>query len=192
MNKPVKLRQLPAYSTNPFLEEMGSPDMSKKNEVFYTGDKVVINPKTGEVDDSVIGVAKVKYVESDKFVKLYTDQLGVFFELGKAAQRVCEFMMYKVGESAIGKGEVILGYPEYSQYFENRTGGTRSTFMRGVQELAGKQLIAKHINRDVWYINPAFLFNGNRARFITEYRRKRKPTEQQLEDAGQMRLLDDE
>ena len=157
--------------------------------MLYSNGKVVMDPKTGEVED-VQGIARIRYVDPDKFVKLYLNQLWIFFELGKPAQRVAEFVMQQVGRRGMGQGEILLSYWEFETYFSERGGGSRPSFLRGIEELAEKNVIARSPTNHVWWINPSLLFNGDRARFVTEIRKKKKNSAQALEDAGQMTLLE--
>ena len=185
----TKLRGLPTYRDNPFI--VGSdlqPEQRKKTEIIFNGKQALINRETGEVSDDHIALAKIKTVESDKFVKVYAAHMHILFELGKPAQRVCEFVMHQISTRALNKGEVVLSFPDYEERFKGKVGATRQTFMRGLQELASKNLVAKTTARDIWFINPAIFFNGDRARFITEIRKKTK--HEQLEEEGQQRLLD--
>lgn len=185
----TKLRELPTHAQNPFV--IGSdlvPEQKKRTEIVFTKNQAVINTETGELSGDHIAMAKIKTVEADQFVKVYAKHMHILFELGKPAQRVCEFVMHQVSSRALNKGEVVLSFPEYEERYKGKTGGTRQTFMRGLQELASKNLIAKSLTRDIWFINPAIIFNGERARFITEIRRKSKHEE--LEAEGQQRLLD--
>lgn len=184
---PAKLRDLRTFPENPFLDGVGY-NTRKRTEILFDGKQAVISTETGEVMEESLAVARVKHVDSDQFVKLYTQHLWVFFDLGKAAQRVAEFVLHQVGHRAIGRGEVLLTFGEYEAYYAKRTGGTRPTFMRGLQELASKNVIAKSPVAHVWWINPALCFNGDRARFITEIRRKKTSSQEALEAKGQQRL----
>lgn len=184
---PAKLRELRTFPENPFLDGVGY-NTRKRTEILFDGKQAVISSETGEVLEDSLAVARVKHVDADQFVKLYTQHLWVFFDLGKAAQRVAEFVLKQVGTRAIGRGEVLLTFQEYETYYKSRTGGTRPTFMRGLQELAAKNVIAKSPVSHVWWINPALCFNGDRARFITEIRRKKVNKQAALEDAGQQRF----
>lgn len=188
----TKIRELEVFRDNPFVDGVGY-EKTRKTEVLYTGDKAVVNVRTGEIDDDEqIAVARIRYVDNDQFVKLYVKYIYVFFELGQPAQKVARFVLEQVGRRALGKGEVLLSFNEYAQYFKGQTGVSRPTFMRGLQELAAKNLIAKSPNPSIWWINPAMIFNGDRARFVTEIRRKKQSKTATLEDQGQQRLLLDE
>lgn len=188
----TKIRELEVFQDNPFIDGLGY-ERTKKTEVLYTGDRAIVNVKTGEIDDDEqIAVARIKYVDSDQFVKLYVKYIHVFFDLGQPAQKVARFVLEQVGRRALGKGEVLLSFNEYSAFFKGKKGDSRPTFMRGLQELASKNLIAKSPNPSIWWINPAIIFNGDRARFVTELRRKKRSKTEALEGQGQQRLLLDE
>lgn len=188
-NGKTKLPELPVFRENPFLEGVGY-NQKRRTEVLYDGHQAVIHNQTGEVLEDHLAVARVRMVDADQFVKVYLANLHVFFDLGKAAQRVAEFVLQQIGHRAIGRGEVLLTFWEYEAYFAGRSGGTRPTWQRGLAELAAKNLIAKSPTASVWWINPAVAFNGDRARFITEIRRKKAPSPSaRLEEAGQGRLF---
>jgi len=54
-----------------------------------------------------------------------------------------------------------------------------STFGRGLAELENAQIIAKHIRLGWYFINPNFVFNGDRIAFTTLIERKK--AEEELE-----------
>lgn len=188
-NERAKLPDLPMFEENPFLEGVGY-NQKRRTEVIYDGRQAIINSDTGEVLEDHLAVARVRHIDTDQFVKVYLANLHLFFDLGKPAQRVAEFVLHQIGHRAIGRGEVLLTFGDYQRYFKDRQGNTRTTWQRGLAELAGKNLIAKSHTSNVWWINPAVAFNGDRARFITEIRRKKsKPSSAALEEAGQGRLF---
>lgn len=189
-NDRAKLPSLPIFEENPFLDGVGY-NQKRRTEIIYDGRQAVIQSDTGEVLEDHLAVARVKHVDADQFVKVYLANLHLFFDLGKPAQRVAEFVLNQIGHRAVGRGEVLLTFGDYEKYFKGRQGGTRTTWQRGLAELAGKNLIAKSTTSNVWWINPAVAFNGDRARFITEIRRKKggKPSAAALEKAGQGRLF---
>ena len=186
----AKLPDLPVFEHNPFLDGVGF-NTKKRTEVLFDGQQAVVHNTTGEVLEDHLSVARVKLVDADQFVKLYLSNLHLFFDLGRPAQRVAEFVLHQIGHRAIGRGEVLLVFSEYEAYFrkKGKDGATRSTWQRGMAELAEKNLIAKSPTSNVWWINPAVAFNGDRARFITEIRKKQRSSAEELEKAGQGRLF---
>ena len=68
-------------------------------------------------------------------------------------------------------------------------------FYRGIKELVEKKIIAKSVDKIVFYINPAIFFNGDRARFVTEVIKKKEEIEknqllQELEDTSKNKDFD--
>lgn len=183
------IRELKTYDESPFIDHVDS-SKRRKTEILYDGKQAVFHRETGEVLEDQLSVARIKYVEENKFVKVYTANVSVFFDLSKAAQRVCEFLIDRVSINSINTDKVSLYYLDYKEFCNGR-GGSQNTFNRGQRELAAKALIAKSNRRDQWFINPAILFNGDRARFITEVRKKRKSRTEIAEENGQMRLIED-
>ena len=55
-------------------------------------------------------------------------------------------------------------------------------------ELTEKGFVAPSVDTNLWFVNPAIFFNGDRVRFVTELQRKRKSRMQELEAAGQTKL----
>ena len=187
--KPVGLKSLQEFAENPFLEGL-QPPLRRRNEVLVTEDKMaLLNTQTGEIGDDDIAIARVKMIDSDQFVKVYVSQLHVFFDLSRPAQRVAEFLLNQVSR-AVGRGEALLSFSDFERFFHGRDGGSRPTFERGLRELAAKRLIAKSLSPYVWFINPTMTLNGDRMRFITEYRRRKVTAKDMLEQQGQSSLID--
>lgn len=133
----TKIKELEIFKENPFLDGVGY-SQKKKTEILYDGKQAVIHSESGEVLEDHLSIARVRFVDADQFIKVYLTNLHVFFDLGKPAQRVCEFVLHQIGHRSMGRGEVLLSYSEYETFCTGRQGGTRQTFMRGVQELAAK------------------------------------------------------
>lgn len=184
------VRELTAHSENPFMEIV-EPNIKKRTEILYDGKQAVIHRESGQVTEDQLAIARIKWVESDQFVKLYTANVSIFFELSKSAQRVCEFVIHLMGmNGSANTDKISLFYEDYREFFElhKRVGGSQNTFNRGIRELADKALIAKANRQNQWFINPTVVFNGDRARFITEVRKRKQSVQDKLEAQGQERL----
>jgi hypothetical protein len=182
-----KLKELAIHRENPFVD-LVSGERRKRREVIYEGGRVLVDPATGEVEDEQIAIARIKWVDPEQFIKVYLSNIQMLFDFDRPAQRVAEFVMFQVGHRSMGKGEVFLPFYEFQEYMRDRVGGSRMTFLRGVEELARKGVIARSPVPNLWWINPALMFNGDRARFVTEYRRRKPGSQERLEAAGQTRL----
>lgn len=184
------LKELKTHKENPFLEAV-QPSMKRKTEILYDGKQAVIHRETGEVQEDQLAIARIKWVEAEQFVKVYTANMAVFFDLTKPGQRVCEFMVDVMSQRKyIGQDEIPLYADLYVEFCKNtnRKGANKQSFNTGMRELAAKALVARSALRDHWFINPAVVFNGDRARFITEVRKKRKSRAELAEDEGQAAL----
>jgi len=192
IEKSTGIRDLTKHRENPYAPLL-TGDKKARREVIYDGSHAVVNTDTGELEDS-LNIARIKWVEPDQFVKVYLAQHNVFFDLGKSAQRCCEYLMTAMGRrESIGNDCIVLYHEEFKEYFDSRgqTKGTSpNSYNLGMRELADKRLIAKAHRRDHWFINPTIIFNGDRARFTTEFRKKKKTQHELMEEEGQQRLLD--
>ena len=154
----LKVRGLKQYEENPFVQAIG-PSMKRRTEILYDGKQAVIHRDTGEVQEDQLAIARIKWVESEQFVKVYTANMAVFFDLNKPAQRVCEFLVDTISNPQfIGRDQIPLYYQSYVKFCEKTqksSGHSAPTFNRGIRELATKALIAKSAMRDHWFINKA-------------------------------------
>ena len=184
------IRELQGYDHNPFLSAMGHVKQTQRKETIYNGRHAVVNMKTGEIEEDHLAMARVRLVDAEKFVKIYTANVSVFFELSRAAQGVCEFLIEEISQRAINTDKVNLYFEDYKIFANSKKyGSSENTFNRGMRELADKAMIAKCDRPYQWFINPAVIFNGDRARFITEIRKTPKSKQKELEEAGQISFL---
>lgn len=58
---------------------------------------------------------------------------------------------------------------------------SESIFYRGIKELIEKRIIAKTNEKNWYFINPAIVFKGDRARFVSEIIKKKEAMEEQPE-----------
>lgn len=71
------------------------------------------------------------------------------------------------------KTEIILNYDMLSEDEQKLL--SRSTFERGISELIKANFIAETYVATYYFINPSYIFNGNRIAIVKEYILKRKP-----------------
>ncbi|MBL1736086.1 hypothetical protein ELE00_34720, partial [Klebsiella pneumoniae] len=67
---------------------------------------------------------------------------------------------------------------------------SESIFYRGIKELIEKRIIAKTNEKNWYFINPAIVFNGDRARFVSEIIKKKEVMEGQTENTVSTRDMD--
>lgn len=178
------------YEVNPFLESLVVKTRGKR--VTVARGSTLVDMATGEIE-GVTEVAQIVEVEKEEFVKLFTKDLALWFDLTRSGMRTFGALLTTVQKSAIGRDMVYLdARSEALKTF----GISKTTLYRGLEELIEKGFIARHLSPGWYFINPAMFFNGDRARFVKEYRTKSKHKDQelreQLESRGQQRLLPDE
>jgi hypothetical protein len=146
----------------------------------------------GEIVTNVAGFWEAEEVDSTKFVKLFVNGVKALAELTNAGARVFE-MLYIEMQASPGKDQVYLSYTAV----RGTTTTSRATFARGLAELIDKRFIAAMPAVGWYWVNPDFVWNGDRLAFVKEYRRSRlktagtdADTRAALEQQGQTRLVE--
>ncbi len=173
------------HDTNPFLSNMVVPVRGQKVQLSRLGkdDQVLVNQATGEVQGT--HVTTFRQVDSEQFVKLFTQNIALTFDLKAAGIKAFNVMLWAVQNKAIDKDLVPLDRYVLEDFLKLHT--TRKppvalslpTFARGLAELEKAQIIAKHVRPGFYYLNPNFCFNGDRIAFTTLIERVAKTESQQ-------------
>lgn len=161
------------YDTNPFTENMVIALSSKNIQISTLGkdSNILVNQHTGEVTGTHV-VAKKK-VDSEKFVKTFSDYMAFTFDLTKAGNKALRVVMWAMKESAIGKDIVVLDKYTLEEFIKEHKdieppiSLAYPTFARGLAELEKAKIIAKSIRPANYFINPSCMFNGDRVAFTT-------------------------
>lgn len=161
------------HDTNPFLENMVISKRDKRIQLSKLGkdDNVLINQSTGEIHGT--HVTTFKRVDSEQFIKIFTANIGLVFDLKPAGIKALTILIWVMQEKALSKDLVALDSYVLQDFLENQEQSERplklssSTFSRGIKELEDANIIAKHIRPGFYYINPNFIFNGDRIAFTT-------------------------
>jgi len=175
---------LERYKTNPFLPNMIIPVKDRQVKLSPLGkdSNILVNQSTGEVYGTHI--TSYKRVDGEQFVKIFTANIGLTFDLSAAGIRALNVLIWVVQHSAISKDEVDLDTLILSDFTDAHINDKKplklslATFKRGITEMEKAQIIAKTMRKGRYFINPNFIFNGDRIAFTTLIERK-KPTEEQ-------------
>ena len=160
------------FADNPFIENL-CIEIRKKGITVAAG--LSISDKDSN-EIKAAAVATFKDVDTEEFLKIYTQNIRQIFELSLTAQKIIMPLMLEIQRNAKNIAHVYfslkiaqkncleLGLKTISQ----------QTFNRGINELIENSFIAMNDIGTNWYwINPNILFNGDRIRFIQNYRIKR-------------------
>jgi len=153
------------YKENPFLN--GLPSIkTKKVFVSSLGSDTWINQNTGEVGGTHL--VKYKQVDTEQFVKLFSQNIGLTFDLTSAGIKAFNVLIWAVQNQAKDSDFIDLSLFVLDDFLRHsKKQFTKQTFYKGIRELIKSQIIAKSIRTGFYFINPNFLFNGKRIAFTT-------------------------
>lgn len=164
----VSRRGFEKFTHNPFLSEVsGNTKIGVKRITNKDGNRMlVVSENTGEII-APAGFWHAQEVDKTQFIKLYINGVKAFKNLTGAGTRVFEVLYLRMQE-AIGKDVVWISLSEIDQ---SLTPMSKATFSKGMTELIEKGFIAESVTQSKYYLNPDYLFNGNRLAFVKEYRK---------------------
>lgn len=176
------------YDHNPFVgDELDLPVATKQVKVSKLGkdDNVLVNRGTGE--ELGTHVVTYKKVDAQEFVKLFTANIALTFELKAAGIKAFNVLIWIVQKKGIQRDLVVLDKYTLEDFLAHHTDRTPplklsvSTFKRGIKELEDAKIIAKNLRPGWYYINPNFVFNGDRIAFSTVIEKKSPEDEKKAE-----------
>lgn len=157
------------YKTNPFLTDLEIVVSSRKVTISPMGkdEHVLVNQATGEISGT--SVITYKKVDSEEFVKLFSRNIALTFDLTSAGIKALNVLIWSVQNTAIEKDVVALDQLAFDDFMNVNPDlkMTLRTFQRGLLELENSKIIAKTLRKGFYYINPNFVFNGDRIAFTT-------------------------
>jgi|SRR6186713_136890 len=159
---------------NPFASGTGVPVKQKLVKSSFKPEGLA-NIETGEL----VGVSmihSIEHVDSDHFVKIFSAGIAASYELTRTGQRVFQAVL-QVYENAPMSGGFIDAV--YLAWFDDGLSGQKlemseKTFQRGLKELLAMEFISPKAPNIFW-VNPALFFRGDRVLFLKEYRRQPLP-----------------
>lgn len=156
------------YKENPFrADTVASVELKHKTLTFGTGTGLV-DPETGEYQGEA-AYKQTRVVDSAKFVMMYQAYQSLYWQLSTAAQKVMRAIFYQISEEAINKDQIYINWEVAKDIFESENIKVgRSTYFKGMAELVEKRVIAQATRENIYFFNPALIFNGNRAIFAQE------------------------
>jgi hypothetical protein len=162
-------RGVALYEENPFMMEIKTRTKKVTNK---RGDMMLVNSDTGEIQSTVAGFWEAHEVDSTKFVKLFVNGVKALKELSGAGTKVFEVLYLRVQEN-IGSDQVYMGFKAVDQVI---TPMSEPTYNRGMRELIAKEFIAATPSQGLYWLNPSFVWNGDRLAFVQEYRKAKTKT----------------
>lgn len=175
MNELTSRRGLEKYRENPFWEPT-EVKVGKKHITVAGGHHVSDQGETFKHS----GVHLVTEIDKEEFVKLYTKNMRIFFDLKPTTQKVLQVVLDAV-QKAPNADCIYLHWMNVDEYMSiNDSKISKGSFHNAMKELLEKKFIAESVQPHKFWINPHLFFNGDRMTFIREYRIK---TEKEITEA---------
>lgn len=175
-------RDVARFQKNPFFEQL-SGMKTRAKRVTARGGKAIIDVETGELED-VAEIVSVHQVDNAQFVKVFTSNLKQFFNLRPTAFRMVQVLLYQLGKMR-DRDQVYLNMSLAERYF-TATGQkpvSSTAYYTAIKEMIEKGFIAESPDQGLYWINPTLFFNGDRVRFVKEYRNTQwKQRDMQLDE----------
>ena len=161
------------HKKNPFVFNM-SIDTKQKKLTVDRGSEV-------ETEEGVFTttISQIQEVDREEFLKIFTGQIKFYFDLSQTGFKLF-FIIMGLYQKQIGGDEIYLNFEtakEEAEKYESAI--SKAVYYRGLKELLEKKMIAKSVKRYIFYINPAIIFNGDRARFVKEIKIKEEEKQQE-------------
>lgn len=105
---------------------------------------------------------RTKMVDSETFAKVYKIGFSAFADLKPSVMKVFQYIIC----------QLVPNRDNFNLYVEDiieETGIHKATIYRALGDLCERQIIARGRNEYEYYINPLYVFNGNRVTFITNW-----------------------
>jgi len=165
-------RGVTAYVENPFLDP-ATITTRRKRTVVVKGGKAIVDAETGQIED-MAEVVMVREVDDQQFVKLFTQNLRLFFDLTPGAMKLLQVVLHQVQQTP-NSDKILLNLSLVEDYFARSEQGamSKASFYRAVHEMLDKKFLAESAITGLYFINPNLFFNGDRVRFVQEFKRKR-------------------
>jgi predicted nuclease with RNAse H fold len=152
------------HPTNPFMVDMTTRTRRITNK---RGDMMLVSAESGEISAPIAGFWEAEEVDATKFVKLFVKGVKALKELSGSGTKVFE-VLYLAVQSSIGKDQIYLSFQLVDQVL---TPMSSATYARGLRELIEKGFLAATPQIGIFWLNPSFVFNGDRLAFVKEYRK---------------------
>ena len=184
---PSRKSGISKHGSNPFIGTTIANTRAGSKRIYdTTGHKMmVVSGDTGEII-APAGFWQYQEVDKTQFVKLFVNGVKALKELTSAGTTVFEILYLRVQDN-VGKDMVYMAFQALDQTI---TSISQSTYHRGLKELLVKDFIAESNMPGWYYINPDYMWNGDRLAFVKEYRKATTKTVTRQIDPRQTDLVE--
>lgn len=164
------------HKENPFIAGLGTAVVPGMRYIADTQNNrfMVVNEDGKNIAQA--GFWEYKKVDKAQFIKLYLGGVKLFKQLSSAGSKVFEILYYVVMENH-DKDRIYLAYDK--QFMQQYQISDRH-WLRGITELLEKGFIAKTSAKHFYYLNPDYIWNGDRLNFISRIQSAPKCDDQEF------------
>lgn len=169
VKKRTKKLRSKTYPTNPYMEKYPLV-IPKTKRITNKKGGLMVKSDSGETVASIAGFWHAEEVDSAQFVKLFINGVRAFSDLSSKGTKVFELMYYEIQNNQ-GKDKIYLNFQTIDQSI---TKISRTTFYDGLNELVDKKFLAPTELQNWFWINPDYVWNGDRLSFVKTYIKKQE------------------
>lgn len=152
-----------------------SPFINKLATIIREGKRPIGYQKVDEVIDEIDGkknlVATTHYketVDKSEFIMIYSQGVRALTGMPKAGMKAMQAIMDVYISGPVNSDRIYLRYHDAVKNYGYRH--SMQHWQNGINALIAESIIAKIPKHPSWYfINPAYIFRGNRYRIVEEY-----------------------
>ncbi len=158
---------------NPLIEP--TTVTTKKRYVRAGMARELFDPSTGEIG-AISVISRVEERDDAEFVKVFAEGVKAMYGLSKTGMRVFQAILNEYQDARMTGG---FADSIYLHWFDGGLNGralgmSERTFHNGFKELLLNKFLAPR-SANLYWVNPALFFKGDRVAFIREYKRKAAP-----------------
>ena len=148
------LRYKSRHNENPYINKSLNITLHNKNKEKHTLLNIPLHDNIKQLQIS--SVTSYRIVDTDKFIKIYSETAGNWLSLSRPAQRVLAYVIAKLEKN---RDSILIDMSALSEY----TGySSQGPLYGAINELIESQLLARSAHDLIYYINPNFIYNGDR------------------------------
>lgn len=159
------LKSAPIYEQSPFMDKGNLRNLPKTTRQMQAPKRAaVFEPATGQQIGECDGFYRKTEVDATQHIKLYLEGIGALSRLSKPGLAVFQTLYCQMLKH-VAKDKVAMT-PQIAKKLRNIS---QSVYFAGMTQLIEAGFIAKSDETPFYWINPAYIFNGNRLRFVQDY-----------------------
>lgn len=157
--KPAKrkgVREFQAYEKNPAWAQLIVKTRNKTVAVSQVG-YTAHDPSTGEIKQGQAAFMGIRErVDKETFVKIFHQQAQTLAGLSQHGGKVFWYLMHA---TRINEDSIYFDTEDCMKFINYKS---KNSVWLGLLDLLEKEILFKSTKQHIYFINPAFLFNGDR------------------------------